>query len=101
MSKTVNVTDDSFANEVEQHKGLAVVDFWATWCGPCRAEIPDLVALQQAYPDDLVVLGLSVDDPVEKLKPYAAQYHINYPVLVGNGREDVQDAFGPGLLRAD
>ena len=38
---------------------------------------------------------LSVDDPVEKLKPYAAQYKINYPVLVGLGRDDVQEAYGP------
>ena len=74
---------------------VILVNFWATWCGPCRAEIPALVELQKKYADDLVVLGFSVDDPVEKLKPYATEYKINYPVLVGNGREDVQDAFGP------
>jgi thiol-disulfide isomerase/thioredoxin len=75
-----------------------VVNFWATWCGPCRAEIPSLVELQTQYSaegTDVVILGVSVDDPVEKLKPYAAQMKMNYPVLVGNGREDVQDAFGP------
>jgi thiol-disulfide isomerase/thioredoxin len=75
-----------------------IVNFWATWCGPCRAEIPSLVELQKQYGDegqDLVILGISVDDPVEKLKPYAAQMNMNYPVLVGNGRDDVQDAFGP------
>lgn len=75
-----------------------VVNFWATWCGPCRAEIPSLVELQTKYSaegSDVVILGVSVDDPVEKLKPYAAQMKMNYPVLVGNGREDVQDAFGP------
>ena len=44
---------------------------------------------------DVVILGISVDDPVEKLKPYASQMKMNYPVLVGNGRDDVQDAFGP------
>ena len=42
-----------------------------------------------------MILGVSVDDPVEKLKPYAAQMKMNYPVLVGVGRDDVQDAFGP------
>jgi thiol-disulfide isomerase/thioredoxin len=74
---------------------IILLNFWATWCGPCKAEIPSLVELQAQYGDDLVVLGFSVDDPVEKMRPYAAQYKINYPLLVGNGREDVQDAFGP------
>jgi thiol-disulfide isomerase/thioredoxin len=75
-----------------------IVNFWATWCGPCRAEIPSLVELQTQYGaegKDIVILGISVDDPIEKLKPYAAQTKMNYPVLVGNGRDDVQDAFGP------
>jgi thiol-disulfide isomerase/thioredoxin len=74
---------------------VILLNFWATWCGPCRAEIPSLVELQQEYKDDLVVLGLSVDDTAEKLLPYAAEFKMNYPVLVGNGREDVQEAFGP------
>jgi thiol-disulfide isomerase/thioredoxin len=75
-----------------------VMNFWATWCGPCRAEIPSLVELNKQYSEegkDVVILGISVDDPVDKLKPYAAQMKMNYPVLVGNGRDDVQDAFGP------
>jgi thiol-disulfide isomerase/thioredoxin len=75
-----------------------LINFWATWCGPCRAEIPSLVELQKRYSDegiDLVILGISVDDPIEKLKPYANEMKINYPLLVGNGREDVQEAFGP------
>lgn len=74
---------------------VILLNFWATWCGPCKAEIPSLVELQEQYGDDLVVLGFSVDDPVEKMRPYAAEYKINYPLLVGNGREDVQEAFGP------
>lgn len=74
---------------------VILLNFWATWCGPCKAEIPSLVELQTQYGDDLVVLGFSVDDPVEKMRPYAEEYKINYPLLVGNGREDVQEAFGP------
>ena len=74
---------------------VILLNFWATWCGPCRAEIPSLVELQTQFADDLVVLGFSVDDPVEKLKPYATEFKINYPILVGLGREDVQEAFGP------
>ncbi len=90
--KDMNGVDVNLAS----FKGKVILlNFWATWCGPCKAEIPGFVELQKQYAKDLVVLGLSVDDPVEKLKPYAAQYKMNYPVLVGLGREDIQDAFGP------
>src|SRR6516162_10188392 len=71
---------------------VILLNFWATWCGPCKAEIPSLVELQRQYGNDLVVLGVSVDDPIEKLKPYATEMKMNYPVLVGNGRDDVQEA---------
>lgn len=82
--------------KLSSFKGKVIVlNFWATWCGPCKVEIPALVELQKQYAGDVVVLGMSVDDPVEKLKPFAEKYKINYPVLVGLGREDVQDAFGP------
>ena len=74
---------------------IILLNFWATWCGPCRAEIPSLVELQQQYGDRLVVLGVSIDDPLNKLKPYATEMHMNYPVLVGKDRQDVQDAYGP------
>jgi thiol-disulfide isomerase/thioredoxin len=81
--------------DMQSFKGkIILLNFWATWCGPCKAEIPSLVELQTQYADDLVVLGLSIDDPAEKLRPYAAEFKMNYPVLVG-GREDVQEAFGP------
>lgn len=81
---------------LESFKGKVIlVNFWATWCLPCKAEIPDLIALQTKYRSGLVVLGISVDDTAEQIKPFAAQYKVNYPMLVGNKREDVQDALGP------
>ena len=73
---------------------VILLNFWATWCGPCRIEIPGFVQLYKEYrPQGLIVLGVSADDPVAKLKPFAAQMKMNYPVLVGNGRDDVQKAF--------
>lgn len=82
--------------KLESFKGKVIlINFWATWCGPCRVEIPYLIELQRQYADDLVVLGVSVDDTAEKLKPYATEMKVNYPMLVGNGRQDFQDAYGP------
>ena len=81
---------------LESFKGKVIlINFWATWCGPCVIEIPYLIELQRQYADDLVVLGVSVDDPIEKLKPYATKMKVNYPLLVGKGRQDFQDAYGP------
>ena len=79
------------------YKGKVVLlNFWATWCGPCKAEIPGFVRLQEKYRDKgLVIVGYSVDDSAEKAKAYAAEYKMNYPILLGEGREDVQDAYGP------
>jgi thiol-disulfide isomerase/thioredoxin len=74
---------------------VIVLNFWATWCPPCELEIPDLVEIQKAYPDDVVILGVSIDDTAEQLKPYAAEKQMNYPVLVGLDHEDLQDAYGP------
>lgn len=74
---------------------VILLNFWATWCGPCKAEIPGFVELQEQYKNDLVVLGFSVDDPAEKAKAFATEYKINYPVVLGLGRDEVQDAYGP------
>jgi len=75
---------------------VILLNFWATWCGPCKAEIPDLVELQDQYgKDGLVVVGYSVDDDAPKAQAFADQFKVNYPVLLGLGREDVQDAYGP------
>jgi len=75
---------------------VILLDFWATWCPPCKAEIPGFVELQEQYGEQgLQVVGVSVDDPPEKLKPFADEFKMNYPVIVGLGRDDLQDAYGP------
>jgi len=62
---------------------VTIVNFWATWCPPCRAEIPDLIALQAKYHDTLQIIGVSEDDdPPEKVKAFAAQNKMNYRVVM-------------------
>ncbi len=62
---------------------VVLINFWATWCPPCRAEIPDLIALQDKYRDRLQIIGISQDEvPPEVVKRFVADYGINYPVVM-------------------
>src|SRR5215813_6843255 len=75
---------------------VILLDFWATWCGPCKIEIPWFIEFQNKYgKNGLQVVGVSVDDTLDKLKPYVASMKMNYPILQGLDHDDVQDAFGP------
>lgn len=77
---------------------VILLNFWATWCEPCRKEIPWLVELHEEYRKrGLVVLGVSIDESVELVKPFAEQLRVTYPILIGKNRDDVTDAFGPLL----
>ncbi|MEK0430701.1 MAG: hypothetical protein RL139_505 [Gemmatimonadota bacterium] len=61
MAKPVVVTDATFAAEVEQQAGLSVVDFWATWCGPCRMIAPILDQLAEEFAGRVKITKLDVD----------------------------------------
>jgi cytochrome c biogenesis protein CcmG/thiol:disulfide interchange protein DsbE len=65
------------------HGKVVLLNFWATWCGPCRAEIPDLVELQKKYNGQLQIVSLIVDDDdQDALKKFVTESGINYPVAI-------------------
>ncbi len=77
---------------------VVLVNFWATWCPPCRAEIPDLEAAYQARRDDgFVVLGINVEEPREAVAPFAQAIGMSYPVLLDRGGQVMKMYRAPGL----
>jgi peroxiredoxin len=76
-----------------------LLNFWATWCPPCKAEIPSFIELADKYrAQGLAVLGVSVDDDPAAIRQFAAEYKVNYPLLVGRGRTDLIAEYGAGLV---
>lgn len=75
---------------------VILLDFWATWCAPCKVEIPHFIEMQKKYgPQGLQIVGLSMDDDAKPVREFVQKIGINYPVAVAN--EDIAEQYG-GVL---
>ncbi len=83
--------------DLSSYRGKVVLlNFWATWCTPCRAEIPNFVQFQDGYgPQGLQIVGLSMDDDAKPVREFYQQFKMNYPV--GMGTDKVAQSYG-GIL---
>jgi thiol-disulfide isomerase/thioredoxin len=80
-------------NSADLKGKVTVVDFWATWCDPCKAEVPHFNKLYKDYQGKNVeVVGIAIESPYKDIVPTMKDVGINYPVLVGN--DNVVDGFG-------
>jgi thiol-disulfide isomerase/thioredoxin len=66
---------------------VVLLDFWATWCEPCKDEIPRLIELQNKYGNQgLQIIGISMDDGPEPVRDFYQRYRMNYPVVMGTAK---------------
>ena len=82
----VNDVDGRVLSTAELRGKVVIVNFWATWCPPCREEIPEMIDLANRYKDRLQIIGVSEDDDAtpEEVRDFAREQKINYPIVMGS-----------------
>jgi thiol-disulfide isomerase/thioredoxin len=96
MGFTLKDTNGASVRLADYKGKVVLINFWATWCVPCRTEIPVLVELQEKYRvQGLEVLGVVVLDDFANAGPFADKHGINYTIVDATSRTDVEEAFGP------
>ena len=83
----LSITDSSYTLSKMEGK-VVLINFWATWCGPCRMEIPEFNELQKTYHErGLHILGISVSDNKKQLKNFTKSFAVDYPLLYGSAKD--------------
>ena len=85
---TLKAIDDSTFTLSELEGKVVLINFWATWCGPCRMEIPEFNELYENYHErGFELLGISISDTKKQLKNYTNSYKVEYPLLYGSTKD--------------
>ena len=85
---TLTAMNDSMYTLSKLEGKVVLINFWATWCGPCRMEIPEFNEMHKSYHEKgLEILGISVSDNKKQLKNFAKSFAVDYPLLYGGTRE--------------
>jgi cytochrome c biogenesis protein CcmG/thiol:disulfide interchange protein DsbE len=95
---TLDTLDGRRVSLSDYEGSIVLVNLWATWCEPCRTEVPDIEAAYRAHQDEgFVVLGVDLQEPAETVKPFVNQFGITYPVLLDAKGEVMKAYRGLGL----
>ncbi len=74
---------DGASISLSQQRGkIVLINFWATWCPPCRAEMPEINAVAQAHPDQLIVLAINNAEEEARVRQFVSEFQLTFPILL-------------------